>query len=66
MEYKGFKGEYSWDDESRNYHGEAVVPDECVITFQSETLEGLRKEFEESIDDYLSWTQGLEHNIRKP
>lgn len=54
MEYKGYIGQVSFDDEADIFHGE-VINTRDVITFQGQSVEGLRLAFHESIDEYLQW-----------
>ena len=54
MEYKGYSGTVEFDDQAEIFHGE-VANLRDVITFQGRSVDELRKAFEESVDDYLSW-----------
>ena len=53
MEYKGYKAAVSYDYGARVLHGE-VIGTRDVIFFEAESIEQLEREFEFSIDDYLS------------
>ena len=54
MEYKGYFGAIEFDEEAEIFHGE-VINLKDVITFQSDSVEGLKREFHESVDDYLEF-----------
>jgi len=54
MEYKGYLGLVEYDDEAGIFHGE-VINLRDVITFQGETVQELRRAFQESVDDYLAF-----------
>ena len=54
MEYKGYIGNVEFYDEADIFHGE-VINLRDVVTFQGETVEQLRKAFQDSIDDYLEF-----------
>jgi predicted HicB family RNase H-like nuclease len=54
MEYKGYIGKVDFDDEAGIFHGE-VINTRDVITFQGESVAGLKKAFHDSIDDYLAF-----------
>jgi predicted HicB family RNase H-like nuclease len=54
MEYKGYLGRVEYDDEAGLFHGE-VINLRDVITFQGETVQELRRAFQESVDDYLAF-----------
>ncbi len=50
MNYKGYFGKVEFDDEGGIFHGE-VINIRDVITFQGETVSGLKAAFRESVDD---------------
>jgi predicted HicB family RNase H-like nuclease len=52
LEYKGYIGQVEFDDEAAIFHGE-VINTRDVITFQGTSVAGLRRAFQDSIDDYL-------------
>lgn len=54
MEYKGYVGHVTFDDEADLFHGE-VVNTRDVITFQGKSVEDIRQAFHESVDEYLDW-----------
>lgn len=54
MEYKGYIGTVQFDEEAEIFHGE-VINLRDVITFQADSVEGLKKEFQASIEDYLEF-----------
>ena len=54
IEYKGYHGEFSFDDEAGIFHGE-VVGTHDVITFQGHSVEELPTAFRDSIDAYLDF-----------
>jgi len=54
MEYKGYLARVQFDDEADIFHGE-VINVRDVITFQGGSVEGLRKAFEDSVEDYLAF-----------
>ncbi|MEW6619768.1 MAG: type II toxin-antitoxin system HicB family antitoxin [bacterium] len=65
MEYKGYLGQVEFDSESNIFHGE-VINIRDVITFQGKTVEELRKAFEDSIEDYLSFCVERREKPEKP
>ena len=54
IEYRGYHGEYSFDDEAGIFHGE-VVGTRDVITFQGQSVEELNTAFRDSIEAYLDF-----------
>ena len=56
MEYKGYLASISYDDVTDMLHGRVVNSgDYSIVTFVAPDVEGLKREFKISIDDYLSW-----------
>jgi predicted HicB family RNase H-like nuclease len=54
LEYKGYKAEYTWDDDANVFYGEVLnVID--VIAFQSDTERDIEQAFRDSVDDYLNF-----------
>ncbi|HET7463649.1 MAG TPA: type II toxin-antitoxin system HicB family antitoxin [Longimicrobium sp.] len=54
MNYKGYTAIVEIDEDDGVLHGRlAGIRD--VITFESETIEGLEREFQTSVDLYLDW-----------
>ena len=53
MSYKGYQAAITYDDEAEVFHGD-VVGTRDVIFFEATSVEELKKEFQFSIDDYLS------------
>ncbi len=65
MKYKGYVGNVGFDDEANIFHGD-VINLRDVITFQGETVDELRKAFQESIDDYLEFCAERGDSPEKP
>lgn len=63
--YEGYRGSVEFDLESNCLHGKVLhVAD--LITYEAETIEGLRKEFELAVDDYLDLCKEIGKNPEKP
>ena len=56
MEYKSYIGTVTFDEDAELFHGEVINLND-VITFQSDTVEGLKREFQASVDDYLEFCE---------
>ena len=54
MEYMGYLGKVDFDDEAGIFYGE-VINLRDVVTFQGETVEELRRAFQDSVEDYLEF-----------
>lgn len=65
MEYKGYTGTVEFDEEAEIFHGE-VINLKDVVTFEADSVEGLKREFQASIDDYLEFCQSRDEEPEKP
>lgn len=65
MEYKGYVGTVQFDDDAETFHGE-VINLRDVVTFEADTVEGLKKEFQLSVDDYLEFCAERGEQPEKP
>jgi predicted HicB family RNase H-like nuclease len=65
LKYKGYTGHVEFDDESCIFHGE-VLDLRDVITFQGKSVEGIKKAFRDSIDDYLEFCKERNEKADKP
>ena len=65
MQYNGYTGIVQFDEDAGLLHGE-VVDIRDVITFQAENTQEIRKAFEESVDDYLTFCKERGEEPDKP
>lgn len=65
MNYKGYEGIVTYDDEVNIFHGEIGGMDD-MITFQGTSVEELEQAFKDSIDDYLEFCKKKKHAPEKP
>ena len=65
MEYKGYIGKVEYDDAAGILHGE-VINLRDVITFQGDSVQGLRQAFQDSVDDYLDFCAERHEEPEKP
>ena len=65
MEYKGYFSKVEFDDEANIFHGE-VINLRDVITFEGETVNELRKAFNDSVEDYLEFCDERGEDPEKP
>lgn len=65
MQYKGYFANVEFDDEAYIFHGE-VINLRDVITFESDCVDGLRQEFEDSVDDYLEFCVSRNEEPERP
>ena len=56
MEYQGYIAEYEYDDIAKVYCGSVVNSGPySIVTFFSPVPNGLMREFQLSVDEYLAW-----------
>lgn len=65
MEYKGYVAKLEFDSEANLFHGQ-VLHLRDVITFQGQSVDELRREFEASVDDYLEFCAEQGDEPEKP
>jgi predicted HicB family RNase H-like nuclease len=65
IDYKGYIAHIEFDGEAGIFHGE-VINTRDVITFQGKSVEELRREFEESVEDYLEFCAERNEEPEKP
>ncbi len=65
MQYKGYTGHVVFDDDAEIFHGE-VINARDVITFQGKSVKEIKKEFKESIEDYLEFCKSRNESPDKP
>ncbi len=56
MEYRGYLAHVEFDGETAIFHGE-VRNIRDVITFQGRSVDDLKKAFEDSVEEYLSFCE---------
>lgn len=65
MEYKGYTAKVEFDNDANLFHGQ-VLHLRDVITFQGQSVDELRREFEASVDDYLDFCVERGEQPEKP
>lgn len=65
MEYKGYTASVEYDDEAGILYGRVLYLRDG-IDFQADNVAGLKKEFQASVDDYLTWCAELGDEPEKP
>lgn len=65
MEYKGYVAKVDFDDEANLFHGRVLYIRD-VINFQGQSVEELRREFAESVEDYLEFCAERGEKPEKP
>lgn len=65
IEYKGYRAKVEFDDDAEIFHGE-VVDTKDVITFQGKSVREIKKEFKDSVDDYLDFCEARGEEPDKP
>src|SRR5690349_20265718 len=65
MNYKGYTAKIDFDNEAGLFHGQ-VLNLRDVITFQGRSVEELREEFANSVEDYLAFCAERGEKPEKP
>ena len=67
MEHKGYIATIEYDDSVEMLHGEVInAAPYPIVTFEAADVEGLKREFRISIDDYLAWCEEDGIEPRRP
>ena len=53
LDYKGYKGSVEYSKEDNRLFGKVQGMSEALILYEGQTLDELRKDFEEGIDSYI-------------
>lgn len=54
LEYKGYKGSVEYSEEDNCLFGKVLGLSKGLISYEGQTLDELRKDFEGAIDDYMA------------
>lgn len=65
MKYKGYETLVRFDDETEMFYGE-VINTRDVITFQGKSVVELKREFKNSVEDYLEFCGERNEEPDKP
>ena len=65
MSYKGYEAVIAYDEEADLFHGE-VINLRDVLTFQGDSIAGLKQAFGESVDHYLAFCAARGEEPEKP
>lgn len=65
MKYKNYEAAVGYDEEAEIFHGE-VVNTRDVITFQGKSVEELKREFKNSVEDYLEFCRERNEEPNQP
>ena len=67
IEYKGYIARIEYDDSVARLHGSVINSGPYPIaTFEATDVEGIQREFQRSIDDYLAWCEEEGVEPRRP
>jgi len=61
LTYKGYIGSIEFSLPDNCLHGQVLGLDKGLVTYEGTTLDELKKDFQDSVDDYLSYCE--ENNI---
>ena len=66
LEYKGYKGSVEYSKEDDCLCGKVIGMSNDLILFEGNTLQDLRSDFENAVDDYIAGCQADGVEPRKP
>ena len=67
MEYKGYVAVIGYDNSTDLLYGNVInAAPYAIVNFMASDVEGLKREFKISIDDYLSWCEEDDVEPAKP
>ena len=64
LEYKGYKGSVEYSKEDDCLFGKVQGLSKVLISYEGQTLDELRKDFEDGIESYLAYCQ--EEKVEEP
>ena len=65
LKYKGYQGSIEFSVEDLCLHGRLLFIDD-LVTYEAETVQELKKAFEESVDDYIETCRKFNREAQKP
>ena len=65
MKYKNYEATVDFDAELETFHG-VVINTRDVITFYGKSVAELKREFKNSVEDYLEFCRNLNEDPEKP
>ena len=65
MEYKGYIGEFSYDEDLDIFEG-SITNAKDIVLFQGKSIESLFSDFQDAVNDYLGWYKKNGKEPEKP
>ena len=66
LRYKGYSGTVEYDESNHLLMGKVLGLKQALILYEGDSVETLKKDFEESVDDYLETCQAEGRTPEKP
>jgi len=66
LHYKGYTGSVEYDEEANSFYGMVLGLHRDGIIYEGDSAEELKKDFEESIEDYLAHCNEIGKEPEKP
>lgn len=63
LEYKGYSATIGYSAEDRVLYGKLAGIND-LVTFESETADGIEKEFHDAVDDYIAYCKEVGKNFQ--
>lgn len=65
MEYRGYRGQFTYDEDQELFEGRVENVDDLII-FQGKSIESLQFAFRDAIIEYIDWCQKMGRKPEKP
>jgi predicted HicB family RNase H-like nuclease len=66
LRYKGYSGSVEYDESNRLLMGKVLGLKQALILYEGDSVETLKKDFEEAVDDYLETCKAEGRTPEKP
>ena len=66
LEYKGYYGTVEYSDEYDILYGKLIGLKNSTILYEGRSLKELKKDFKDSVDQYIDLFEGAENEPEKP
>ena len=65
MEYKGYTGQFTYDEDADLFEG-SIANIKDLVLFQGKSIETLRFDFQDAVNDYMEWCKKRGKEPEKP
>jgi predicted HicB family RNase H-like nuclease len=65
LEYKGYVGEFTYDEDIGLFEG-SIANIKELVTFQGKSVTSLQSDFQDAVNDYIDWCKKRGKEPEKP